>query len=278
MKTTELLKVLSDEIEKYNEIINGLHCYGTTEDFFEGIEFNLNPSDVFDEGGYSISTIFFKDEIHKTNILKSIEEVICSCFKEMYTRSKIENFYWNFCSSRTYKSTYDERLNEYLDRNDDDGKDEGDFVKNELKLLAFHMESDYLNFIDNSIVQKIKDQAEEKIKFLSSKISTEVIPTADLVVKGINIFTSKKAEDLFVSYWECYKEDGKRVLANFSFIYRVMYRDGYINEYVRPEMFKNEISKAPYNIFIEHSLKTINLVDSVERKNRYYLLKQQIKN
>lgn len=192
----------------------------------------------------------------------------------LYSISKSENLHWNFCSFRTYNNNYIERLNKYLDDNDDDGKNEEDFVKNELLLLRFLLNNEYKIFIDGSISQKVKEQTDRKIQFLKSKISSEKIVSPK---KTIDIFTSKEAEKLFNCYLK-ETENTPHILTEMSFLYRRMHKDGYINEYVRPEMFKKELSKPPFNIFIEHSLKSLEIVDSISRTNIYKDLKSQMIN
>ncbi|MDR7208407.1 hypothetical protein [Flavobacterium piscis] len=206
--------------------------------------------------------------------LDLIIELVKSKSISLYSLSKSENLHWNFCSFRTYSNTYIDRLNKYLDVNDDTGKNEEDFAKDELRFLHFLLNSEYTMFIDDSISQKVKEQTDKKIQFLTSKISTEKITPKK---KAIDIFTSNEAEELFNHYVK-ETENTPHILAEMSFIYRRMYKDGYINEYVRPEMFKKEINKPPFNIFIEHPLKSLEKVDQISRSNIYKNLKTQTVN
>ena len=191
---------------------------------------------------------------------------------ELYDVSKKENLYWPFCSSRTYANTYIERLNRYLDFNNDEGKSEVDFIESELRHINFQLKSDYINFIDKLISKKVTDESEKTILFLNSIIKNE-----QPLQKGKNnVFTSDKAEELFNRLWENYKDDKKRILTNISFIYRVMYSDGFINVYVKPEIFKKEIDKAPYNIEIYYNLKSLNVVNQKHRLNTYKEIKELV--
>jgi hypothetical protein len=204
--------------------------------------------------------------------LETILKLVKSMSLELYDISKKENLYWPFCSSRTYSNTYKERLNRYLDFNDDEGKSEADFVESELRHINFQLKSDYINFIDKLIYKKVIDESKKTILFLDSIIKNEHPPQKD----KINIFTSDKAEELFNRLWENYIDDKKRILTNISFIYRVMYSDGFINTYVRPEIFRKEIDKAPYNIETNHSLKILDKVNQKHRLNLYQEIKELV--
>lgn len=200
--------------------------------------------------------------------LNLITEILKAKSIPFYSLSKSENIHWSFCSFRTYVNTYSARLNKYLDENDDNGNTEEDFVKSELVTLNFLLKSNQVNFIADSILQKVKLETGKKVHYLKSKLGSE----KDLKKKAISIFTSEEAEKLFTRYLHETENDSK-VLAKISFIYRVMYADSYINEYVKPEIFKNEISKSPYDILIEHSLKSLEAVNKTERLKLYNNLK-----
>jgi hypothetical protein len=217
---------------------------------------------------YDVITSDAPEKEHLATILNLVKTMSL----ELYEISKKENLYWPFCSSRTYINTYKERLNGYLDINDDDGKSEVDFVESELRHINFQLNSDYINFIDKLISTKIADESGKKIQFLGAIIKNEHIPQND----KINVFISDKAEELFNRLWENYKEDSKHTLTNISFIYRTMYRDGFINEYVKPEIFKKEIEKAPYNIEISHSLKSLDTINQKHRLNSYKETKELV--
>jgi hypothetical protein len=204
--------------------------------------------------------------------LATILNLVKNMSIELYDISKKENLHWPFCSSRTYANTYKERLNRYLDINDDEGKSEVDFVESELRHINFQLKSDYINFIDKLISKKIIDESEKTILFLDSIIKNEHPPQKN----KINVFTSDKAEELFNRLWENYLDDKKRILTNISFIYRVMYSDGFINSYVRPEIFRKEIDKAPYNIETSYSLKNLNKVNQKHRLNLYKEIKELV--
>lgn len=209
---------------------------------------------------------------HQKEHLETILDIVKTTSLELYDISKKENLYWPFCSSRTYANTYKERVNKHLDFNDDEGKSEADFIESELRHINFQLNSDYIDFIHKSISQKVIDESQKKILFLDSINRKEHPPQ-----EGKNyIFTSHKAEELFNRLWENYKDDKKRTLTNISFIYRIMYSDGFINTYVRPEIFRKEIEKAPYNIETNYSLKNLDKVNQKHRLNLYKEIKELV--
>ena len=204
--------------------------------------------------------------------LDVIVDLLKHNFSQFYESSKRNNYYWHFCSYRTYINTFDERLNHYLNIHDDEGNNEIDFINSELKYIHYLIKSETITFVDESSIEKIKKETRKKITFLRSKLPEN---GNTRISNSIEIFTSRKAKELFQRYLEETEED-TNVLAKISFIYRVMFRDKLINEYIRPEIFKKEISKNPYNIDIEHSLKSLEKVSSVTKLNFYKSLKQII--
>lgn len=90
------------------------------------------------------------------------------------------------------------------------------------------------------------------------------------------IFTPKGYK-LFERLYEENK-DSKTLLAAFSFIYRSMYKDGYILEHVKPEVFKAWLSKEPYSIVLDQGLKTYDRCLTSQKKNAYSIAKELIQN
>lgn len=217
--------------------------------------------------------VLMSDDYQKEHLDEIVDLIKRNSIK-FYVDSKRNNYYWHFCSTRTYINTYEDRLNNYLNRLDDEGNNEIDFVNSELEHIYYMIKSENITFVDESLLEKIKKETEKKIFFLRSKLPKKEYTS---ITNSIDIFTSEKAKILFNQYLEDTSED-TNVLTKISFIYRVMYQDRLINEYVRPEMFKNEISKHPYNIVIEHSLKTLDKVSSITKLNFYKSLKELILN
>jgi hypothetical protein len=66
----------------------------------------------------------------------------------------------------------------------------------------------------------------------------------------IHIFSNGDSFYLFEKLFSYYK-DSKNQLADFSFIYRMMYKDGYILPHFKPKMFIDWIGGEPYEICID---------------------------
>jgi hypothetical protein len=88
-----------------------------------------------------------------------------------------------------------------------------------------------------------------------------------------NPFSFKLFERLFSDY-----KNSNNLLADFSFIYRMMKKHGYI--LVKPEEFKEWLSKEPFSIVLEHGLKTLPNCSTDDKKTNYNtsveLIKQSI--
>ena len=90
--------------------------------------------------------------------LDKIVDLLKRNFLQFYESSKRNNYYWHFCSNRTYTNTFDERLNHYLNIHDDEGNNEIDFVNSELRQIYYMIKSENINFVDESLIEKIKKE------------------------------------------------------------------------------------------------------------------------
>lgn len=86
------------------------------------------------------------------------------------------------------------------------------------------------------------------------------------------VFSDSKAFELFEKLHETYKAT-KYPIADYSFIYRMMFDDGYILESFRPQMFINWISKEPYNIELD-KIKTISSCKTDSKIQTYNSIKK----
>ena len=89
------------------------------------------------------------------------------------------------------------------------------------------------------------------------------------------IFTDYNAYKLFDKLHNEFKDNSK-YLADYSFIYRMMYKDGFIFSNYRPEMFKDWLSKEPYSIYLDLKLKTLNNCTTPNKVSIYNTLKQNV--
>src|SRR5690606_31960639 len=71
-------------------------------------------------------------------------------------------------------------------------------------------------------------------------------------------------------------KDTPNILTDYSFIYRMLYAEGFILESIKPEMFKSWISKEPYSVIIDHKLKTLDRCQTDNKKTSYAIAKELI--
>jgi len=74
-----------------------------------------------------------------------------------------------------------------------------------------------------------------------------------------NSFTSKEAFDFFNHLIKEFYKD-KSELTKYSCIYVKMQADKFIDNDIKPEHFKQLLSKPPYGITIKHPLKSLNVI------------------
>lgn len=89
------------------------------------------------------------------------------------------------------------------------------------------------------------------------------------------IFTDYNAYKLFDKLHNEFKDNSKH-LADYSFIYRMMYNDGFIFSNYKPEMFKDWLSKEPYSIYLDLKLKTLNNCTTPNKVSIYNTLKENV--
>ncbi len=261
MELQNLEKKLFDEVEKYFDIKNGNFCYGNLNLEENNIEFN--------ESGYSRSINLFNDEKHKNQILEEILFYIKIFFLELYEKSKVENYFWSYCSFRTYINTYEKRKNTFLDKYDDLKHKVDDFDNVEIYVLSFFRANSISTILEQDLLEKIEQEFNKKISFINSQKNEQSV---EIINNSFSIFTSKLAEKLFERYFENFINFNNNKLAETSFIYRKMHAKGLIHDSIRPEMFKNYLSKPPYNTEISSSLKTYEVCKTKEREANFLII------
>lgn len=86
------------------------------------------------------------------------------------------------------------------------------------------------------------------------------------------IFSNTHAYGLFQTLFEQFKTTQNKI-ADFSFIYRQMYKDGLILDSFKPQMFINWINKEPYNISLD-KLKTLDNCSTTHKVQTYNTTKE----
>lgn len=112
----------------------------------------------------------------KKEIESIIKENIFLKSAQVYSASKEELAYWEFCSFSVFKSKYQERLNTFLMDNNKNHSNEELFI--ELELSKYN--SLLGNFEKKNYSNEIKPALEKKIAFLNNKLNPNTfIPDVD---------------------------------------------------------------------------------------------------
>lgn len=113
---------------------------------------------------------------NKKEIESVIKENIFLKSAQVYSASKEELAYWEFCSFSVFKSKYQERLNTFLMDNNKNHSNEELFI--ELELSKYN--SLLGNFEKKNYSNEIKPALEKKIAFLNNKLNPNTfIPDVD---------------------------------------------------------------------------------------------------
>lgn len=131
---------------------------------------------------------------------------------------------------------------------------EEEFIEEEIQLLST---LENYTFDKDDRINRIKVNAlKGYLKYLKDKQGKNVTIEESNPNPYPGIFTDKGFL-LFDRLHSEYK-DTPNILTDYSFIYRIMHSGEYILEHIRPEMFKNWISKKPYEVTIDHKIKTLD--------------------
>jgi len=89
------------------------------------------------------------------------------------------------------------------------------------------------------------------------------------------VFKSLKAFLLFEKLYHK-KKDSLTILADFSFIYRIMEKDGLLQDHQKPEVFRHWLSKEPYKVVLDNKFKTLDNCTTRAKEDSYLDAKQLI--
>ncbi len=125
-----------------------------------------------------------------------------------------------------------------------------------------------------------------ELPFLTTKRQSAV-PGKEIVVnaganvkpkKSVNphpqVFLNTEAYELFQKLFEAFKISYNK-LADFSFIYRIMHKDGFILDSFKPQMFINWLNKDPFNISLD-KLKTLDNCSTLNKIQTYNIIKEAL--
>ena len=131
---------------------------------------------------------------------------------------------------------------------------EKDFIKHQLYHLDRLIPSQ-MTFDENKKVEYYRDFLHKKMENIDLQKEDENTE------KGTNpypeVFKSLEAYLLFDRLYSSTK-DSNTLLADFSFIYRRMSKDQLLQEHQKPEVFRQWLSKEPYNLVLDNKFKTLD--------------------
>lgn len=199
-------------------------------------------------------------------------QVFNKTFRELLVESINDNFYWQYCPPKVYIAHYKERETEFIEKNKllnalAFAKREKDYFSMMLnnnsysfmykvikdggvhyKYSAFGFEINYLRNVE--LLPFLKVSTQNKIQLLDQIISSFFTENPHpRYFKGNSFAIFEMLKDKIV------QERSK--LADYSFIYRQMQKDGFIYEDIKEGAFRDWLLKEN-DIELGFSLKTLN--------------------
>lgn len=104
-------------------------------------------------------------------LIEVIKSNIFTVSGQLFHTSKVENYFWNFCSFSVYENHYLDRLNSFLLENDNDSLIESDFIKREIKSIELLLSIWYLDLFDSNTLVQIKKSFDKRKKYLNNKLT-----------------------------------------------------------------------------------------------------------
>jgi len=132
---------------------------------------------------------------------------------------------------------------------------------NQLEFEMFNNEKNSIIDIQLKFYKKEREFYKHKDVIIKRELKIE--PRNESKVKNHpknpypSIFKDAQSFQLFDLLYNDYKNSNS-LLADFSFIYRMMHKHSYINLQIKPEMFKLWLSKEPFGIVLDNGLKTLD--------------------
>ena len=125
--------------------------------------------------------------------------------------------------------------------------------------------------------KKEKEKEKEKVKIIENYVASNKFQMHNNLNSISQIFTNSFGHNFFEDLHLEFK-DSNSVLADYSFIYRMMVEDKLIIDYIKPEMFKSWLKQDPFNINLENKLKTLDRCKTSIKVKIYYNIKSNVKN
>ncbi len=124
--------------------------------------------------------------------------------------------------------------------------------------------------IENNEPTEYFQEKRVKIETVEEKINTESRRNP-----YPEVFISLEAFLLFEKLYHK-KKDSSTILADFSFIYRIMEKDGLLQDHQKPEVFRHWLSKEPYKVVLDNKFKTLDNCTTRAKEDSYLDAKQLI--
>lgn len=205
-----------------------------------------------------LSYLDYAEDRIKRDVVKDIDNIFLDKWIDKF---ELEGLEFPFTENEDLKGLLSNTIDEYM------------YFVSPKDQLAMQVQKDFYLYSYYLGKMKILNFIENKKKnFIQNNISIK-----DLVnehVDSINpenpypqIFSNAKAFHLFDRLFEQFK-DSKNQMADFSFIYRMMFNDGFILSHFKPQMFIDWIDAEPYKISLD-KIKTMGDC-STEQKIRTY--------
>lgn len=158
-------------------------------------------------------------------------------------------------------------------------------VQKDFHLYTYYLEKNkIIDFINSLLVERGYEAIEETSGIENKKIivpGEEIIGNDEANVepeKSENphpqVFLNIEAYELFQKLFEAFKTSQSK-LADFSFIYRKMYKDELILDSFKPQMFINWINRYPFNISLD-KLKTLDNCSTLNKVQTYNIIKEAL--
>ncbi|WP_158728929.1 MULTISPECIES: hypothetical protein [unclassified Flavobacterium] len=112
-------------------------------------------------------------------LIEVIKSHIFNISTQLFKTSKLENYYWNFCSFSVYENHYLNRLNAFLLENDNDNFNESDFITREIKSIDLLLSIWYLDLFDSNTLFQIRKSFDKRKKYLNTKLTELESPIFD---------------------------------------------------------------------------------------------------
>lgn len=281
----DILLKLNDDFSNIDEVYNSLK-----NNWFEKNEgkSELEFIDCFDfTKGYDVETI--NESLFAEIQLKNLKKLSTYLGKKP---AKLEltltDHYYKYKRSKRFGFATTLALNNEVFK-----KNDFQTAKQELdkQFEIFEFIYDKLNDIDK--LEFISDYCDQLEKLKSKQQFTKFKEVIDMQLLKINgqcdrnnepqRETDKKKENPYPEIFpnvfsfmlfEClhnHYKDSNNLLADYSFVYRKMWDLGHILEYQKSEMFRDWISKEPYEIVVGSKFKTLDRCKTDSKENNFNL-------